>query len=185
METDHFLKQKKELNTKITIILILYVLIAIVVIGLCAMLCHEKGKNELIKTDTIVMYHRDTILIEKPTERTRYIYKYVTDTLYSVDSVPVAVTVPISVSQYSDTAITKNKDSIIYSAYLSGYKAQLDSLQFQVMNNETHIIIQKPCKKWSCGIGVGVFSGVTYPGTPTTGIGITIGIQRKFTHSER
>ena len=83
------------------------------------------------KTDTI--FKQDTITIYQPSTDTIYLKEYITDTLYSVDSIKTPVNIPISTSIYTD-------DSTYY-ASISGYKAKLDSIK--VFPRETIIYNEK------------------------------------------
>jgi hypothetical protein len=75
----------------------------------------------------------DTVYIEKivvdtvPKLVLKEIKEIVVDTVYSIDSVLVPVFIPI------ESKIYKNElDSVSYTAYISGYKANLDSIDIRV-----------------------------------------------------
>ena len=111
---------------------LLYSIIFILIIFNVYNFGRNSVKPEIIeRTDTITI--QDTITIYKPSVDTVYLTKYVTDTLYSTDSIKVPVNVPISTSIYTD-------DSTYY-AQISGFKASLDTLK--VFPKETIIYNEK------------------------------------------
>lgn len=124
------------------------------------------------KIDTIVIEKWDTIIFEKPTEKIRYVLRYDTirDTsnTFVVDSNSASPTIviPIERTVYKDS--TKNAK---YEAFISGYKAALDSINincYQTTNIITNTIENQR------RIGIGVQVGVGYAGkvTPYIGIGV-------------
>lgn len=130
-------------------------LIIFIIVLICLKCCYcFKAKEEPIpQTDTITIIKRDTITIISPQPVIQYRDKIVRDTLYSIDSIPVLVDLPIETKVYADSS---------YRAVVSGYKAELDSIyifnknQIQTINKITY-----KTKKWnfspSVGIGYGMF----------------------------
>ena len=82
------------------------------------------------KIDTITKV--DTVVVYKPDKDTVYLTKYITDTLYTTDSIKIPVNVPISTTIYKDST---------YYAQISGFKASLDTLM--VFPKETIIYKEK------------------------------------------
>lgn len=130
-------------------------LIIFIIVLICLKCCHSNREKEEIQiTDTITIIKRDTITIIKPQPVIRYVDRIVRDTLYSIDSIPVPVNLPIEVKVYQDSS---------YRAVISGYKAELDSIyifnknQIQYINKTTY-----KTKKWnvspSVGFGYGMFN---------------------------
>ena len=131
--------------------------------------------NEIkVKVDTLFIY--DTIFVEKPvikkveTIDTLLLPVPYTDTLMLHDT--VLVHLPIEQRQYSDPR---------YTAWVSGYRPQLDSIQIY----QTTEYITKEMKKatkskrWGIGLqaGYGVsFSNMQIKATPYIGIGISYNI---------
>lgn len=111
------------------------------------------SSNTSLKTsDTITIYKVDTITIDRPVPQYKYINKVVTDTLYSVDSIQVQVSVPISTTVYNDSS---------YRAVVSGYKTSLDTVQVYPMHTITTIsntIVKQ--KRWNVGVQLGVGYGM-------------------------
>ena len=93
-------------------------------------LSNHSEPTELIRTDTVTVIIRDTMVVEKPTEIYRYIIRY--DTIRTNDIVIITDTVtgeqqavvPIEQSVYADST-----EKAKYTAYVSGYRAALDSIQ--------------------------------------------------------
>lgn len=129
-------------------------LIIFIILLICLKCCYSnKRKEESIRTDTITITKTDTITIIKPQPIIQYVDRIVRDTLYSVDSIPVPINVPIETKVYADSN---------YRAVISGYKAELDSIyifnknQIQYINKTTY-----KTKKFhfspSIGLGYGLY----------------------------
>ena len=114
-------------------------------------------------TETVVVY--DTIPYYKPILKDSVIKKYITvklpvaepqdiviereDSIVTKDSVKVQI--PISQKVYQDS---------LYKAYISGYRAELDSIF--IYQKETTITIKPKPKRWHIGLGAGY--GMTLKG---------------------
>lgn len=152
----------------------------IVCIVLVAVLCTKRPHQpkEVVVTDTITIVKTDTLVIQEPIEVARYITRWKTDTLKTVDSVMVAVNVPIEQIIYEDS-IPDGR----YKAYVSGYEASLDSLEIDVQHTNTYITTTtyiRP-KNWSFGITGGIMAGYDpFLNRMTSGVGITLGLQYNF-----
>lgn len=132
-----------------------------------------EDKHEMVSSDTIVIEKWDTIIFEKPTEKIRYVLRYDTirDTsntfvVDTTNSASPTIVIPIERTVYKDS--TKNAK---YEAFISGYKAALDSINincYQTTNIITNTIENQR------RIGIGVQVGVGYAGkvTPYIGIGV-------------
>lgn len=130
-------------------------LFLIFVLLICLKCCYSNREKEEIRiTDTITITQIDTITIIKPQPIVEYRDRIIKDTLYSIDSIPVPVNLPIEVKVYQDSS---------YRAVISGYKPELDSIyifnrnQIQYINKTTY-----KTKKWSIspsiGFGYGMFN---------------------------
>ena len=154
----------------------------IIVIVLCAALWYligyERGfKNatEIVRSDTTCITIWDTLVIEKPVERTRYIVRY--DTVSSTELVTVTdtvtdstkVVVPIEQAVYSDST-----EDARYTAYVSGYRAALDSIMIECASKQTTITNTERIKPSRFGVGVQLGVGVSPQGlaVPYLGIGV-------------
>lgn len=116
-------------------------------------LYHSKlnSKENSLKTDTVTITKVDTVTIIKPVVQYRYITKVITDTLYNTDSVLVPVQIPIETKVYLDS---------VYRAVVSGYRANLDTIQVYPIHTYTTInttIIKQ--KRFNIGIQAGVGYG--------------------------
>lgn len=152
----------------------------LLIIALVAVLCTKKpqGVSPVVVSDTVVVEKTDSIIIEKPVEVVRYVARYKTDTLTTVDSVMVAVQVPIEQTIYEDT-IPNGR----YKAYISGYDAALDSLEIDVKHTDHYITTTTyiPPKRWSFGVTGGIMAGYDpFRNQITSGIGLTLGLQYNF-----
>ena len=159
------------------------------------------GREDAVKPDTIYTVYTDTIHYYKPVPKDSVVIRYVTaqfpasvpktsqNTPKTSQNVPddkednflnkdhfedmhemvppdsVDVQIPITQTVYEDST---------YTAYVSGYRASLDSLIFR-MPRETMTITKYPKpKRWSVGIQVGY--GMTLKGTPQFSPYIGIGV---------
>ena len=127
-----------------------------------------------VKVDTLFVY--DTIFVEKPVIKkveiidTLLLPVPITDTLMLHDT--VLVHLPIEQRQYSDPR---------YTAWVSGYRPQLDSIhiyqQTQYITKEIKTVTKS--NRWGIGLqaGYGVsFSNKQIKATPYIGIGISYNI---------
>lgn len=140
---------------------------------------HFADKHEIVTSDTIYIERWDTIKIDQPVEVVRTIIRHDTlrkvefvnvtdeDLLKKLDSLNLEIEIPIEQAIYKDS--TENAK---YEAYISGYKASLDSICINCQQTETIItkIEQIPAKR----IGFGIQAGIGYTGkvSPYIGIGI-------------
>lgn len=179
----------------------LILFLAVFVASLCLNVHHYTGKVQEPYRDTIRTTYVDTIPYHKPIPKDSTVINYVTvklptsvpeksesvpklpengkilqDSVQNFGkSVPDKVTpdsanvvVPITQTVYEDST---------YTAYVSGYRASLDSLIFRMPREVTTITnthYHKP-KRWSVGIQVGY--GMTLKGTPQftpyVGVGVS------------
>ena len=127
-----------------------------------------------VKADTLFVY--DTIFIEKPVFKKVEIIDTIrmpvpiTDTLMLYDT--IFVHLPIEQRQYSDPS---------YTAWVSGYRPQLDSIQiYQQTEYITKEVktVTKP-KRWGIGLqagyGVSLHKGQVFP-APYIGVGLSYSI---------
>ena len=127
-----------------------------------------------VKVDTLFIY--DTIIVEKPVIKkveiidTLRLPVPITDTLMLHDT--VLVHLPIEQRQYSDPC---------YTAWVSGYRPQLDSIhiyqQTQYITKE--IKTNTKSKRWGIGLqagyGVSLHNGQVFP-APYIGVGLSYSI---------
>lgn len=128
-------------------------LIIFTIVLICLKCCHSNNKKEeSIRTDTITIIKRDTITIIKPQPVIQYRDRIIRDTLYSIDSIPVPINVPIEVKIYQDSN---------YKAIISGYRPQLDSISI-FNKNQIHTInkITYKTKKWNISPAIGFGYGL-------------------------
>ena len=141
------------------------------------------NQGEQLKTDTIYTVYVDTIPYYKPVPKDSVVIRYITQKLpESVPKTPenvpdsrdsagksgknvpdsVDVLIPITQKVYEDS---------IYTAYVSGYHAQLDSMVFRLPHIETTVTQKMKPKRWSVGVHTGY--GIGKNGlSPYIGIGI-------------
>ena len=127
-----------------------------------------------VKVDTLFVY--DTIFVEKPVIKkveiidTLRLPVPITDTLMLHDT--VFVHLPIEQRQYSDPR---------YTAWVSGYRPQLDSIQ--IYQRSEYITIEvnaiTKSKRWGIGLqagyGVALHNGQLFP-APYIGVGLSYSI---------
>ncbi len=131
-------------------------LLIIILILICFRCCvsSKTEKESIPQIDTITIIRTDTIRIIEPKPVIQYVDRIVRDTLYSIDSIPVLVDIPIETKVYQDSN---------YRAIISGYRPELDSISI-FNKNQIHTInkITYKTKKWnispSVGVGYGMFN---------------------------
>ena len=143
--------------------------------------CGWKEATESLKTDTVEVekVKWDTIEIDKPVPVNQYIVKHKTDTFPiikhdTVDNTAV-VEIPILQKVYKDT---------LYTAYVSGYKPNLDSIKVfsKTVTNTTTItktLLRKPKISLSAGVGY-YYTLQSKKFEPAVGITIGIPILNKY-----
>ena len=144
---------------------------AIVAAVLCVaafLLGSFKAKNEPLEplfpqVDTL--YLHDTIRVQTPPKPAKIVYlrdtvlRFCTDTLH--DTVTVAL--PLEQAEVRDS---------LYTAWISGYRPQLDSIEIYQTTQTVTICHTLPAPRWSIGIQAGV--GITPKGVqPYIGAGIS------------
>ena len=126
-------------------------------------------ETEIIKKDTITIV--DTLFIEKPVYKTKYITKV--DTVYVCDTIPIAL--PVETKVYEDST---------YTAQISGIRADLDWIkvypkQTTIYEEKVIQIAQKqPLFEFKPSVGIGW--GITTK-KPDIWVGgsLTVNINRK------
>lgn len=149
-----------------------YIIIVILSIFIGYSLLKKNSIEKEYSIDTLYVYFHDTISIIKPKPIYVEKIKTIIDTLpSSVDSSKVEVIIPIEKKVYKDT-IYRDKDTINVRAVISGYKANLDTLDIEIYKVKQIInkVNVKP-KKFIIGPQI----GITYDGKikPFIGVGIT------------
>lgn len=112
---------------------------------------NRNSTENSLKTDTVTITKIDTVTVTKPVIQYRYLTKIITDTLYSTDSILVPVRIPIERITYQDST---------YRAVVSGYRANLDTIQvypIHAITTITNTTIKE--KRFNIGIQAGVGYG--------------------------
>lgn len=136
-------------------------------------------ENTKVVTDTLIVERWDTTFIDRVTEVVRYVVRY--DTLRTSEIVNVTdsallkkldslnLTIPIEQAVYSDS--TENAQ---YTAYISGFRAALDSININCRNTETVITNTIEIKPRRFGVGLQLGVGVSPQGVaaPYLGVGV-------------
>ena len=140
---------------KFTIIFILILLLISIILNLYLNnkiynINNNRDTTFIEKIDTV----RDTIPILKTEKQIKVIYDKLNhiDTIFQdgdtiFDTIQTVVEIPISQKEYSDDST--------YTAWVSGYKANLDSIN--VYNRTITKIVKEKNKKW--GVGPMIFGG--------------------------
>lgn len=157
----------------------LYLFLA--VLALC-LICFLGGRYIVrpaplqIERDTI--YSVDTIRLVDTVPKLVYseVVRVEVDTFYSTDSVLVPIYIPISHTIYSNRLISGN-DTVSYTAHVSGYKARLDSIDFEISKQRMEVretILSRKQQRWSIVLSAGVAIGYDnrFIGTPYLGVGV-------------
>lgn len=133
---------------------------------------HFREHTKLV-TDTLIVEHWDTVKIVEPTEVVRYVQRY--DTIRLTDEPRIVITIdstaiiPIEQAVYQDST-----ESAQYTAYVSGFRAELDSIQINCKNTETIITNTIEIKPRRFGVGLQLGIGVSPQGVaaPYVGVGV-------------
>lgn len=162
----------KKINEILFIVLLLIVFIS----GYYTRYFQNFNPNKEYIRDTTYTNTIDTFIITKPLYYETKVIKIIHDTLLTTDTIPipVEVNIPIEQKKYKDTLVTKDKDSLAYDISISGYKPNLDSINFSLFKTEktiTNTQVSTKKRKWSVGYNFGLsFDGRNIK--PTIGIGI-------------
>ena len=126
---------------------------------------HFREHTKLV-TDTLIVEHWDTVKIVEPTEVVRYVQRY--DTIRLTDEPRIVITID-STAVYQDST-----ESAQYTAYVSGFRAELDSIQINCKNTETIITNTIEIKPRRFGVGLQLGIGVSPQGVaaPYVGVGV-------------
>lgn len=133
--------------------------------------------TEIVRTDTLIVERWDTVTIEKPTEVVRYVQRY--DTIRLTDEPRIVITIdstaiiPIEQAVYQDST-----ESAQYTAYVSGFRAALDSININCKNTETIITNTIEIKPRRFGVGLQLGVGVSTQGVAAPYLGV--GVQYKL-----
>jgi hypothetical protein len=140
-----------------------------------------KEATESLKTDTVEVekVKWDTTFVDKPVPVNQYIVKHKTDTFEIHDTLPngnAVVEIPITQAKY-------HKDSL-YTAWVSGYKPNLDSIKVfsKTVTNTTTItrnLLKKPKITLSAGVGY-YYTLQSKKFEPAVGVTIGIPILNKY-----
>lgn len=130
---------------------------------------HFEDNHEKV-TDTLIVVRTDTICIEKPTEIVRYVQRFDTirlnDTIVKLILSDSTALLPIECAIYQDST-----EKAKYTAFLSGFRPILDSIQIETFATDRIITIEKPQKRLGIGVQAGV--GVAKGGfSPYIGLGV-------------
>lgn len=137
----------------------------------------KKETTDKPTTDTVIMTYVDTFYFERPTEVIRYITRH--DTIVCTDTTIKIVIdtisgdstaiIPIERAIYQDS--TQNAK---YTAFLSGFRPVLDSIQIECKQTETIITKIEREKARRIGLGVQMGVGLSPKGVaaPYVGIGV-------------
>lgn len=127
--------------------------------------------------DTVVLTRIDTFFVEKPTEIVRYITR--TDTIFETDTTIKIITDTISGASAAIIPIESvicqdSTQNAKYTAYLSGFRATLDSININCLQTETIITKIEREKARKIGFGVQLGVGLSPQGiaAPYVGIGL-------------
>ncbi len=137
-----------------------------------------KTDNIEIKTDTVVTEKHDTILLTDTKPYTVIKYKTVVDTLKTTDSVKVPVEVPLSLQKYEGDTLSTDGTKVHYRANVTGYKASLDSLWFDIAHKDSIFFKEVIKYKKKRGFKIAPYAGIGFNPieknfVPTIGVGIT------------
>ena len=148
-------------------------LLAVFLVSLFLNVRHYK-RQEPCSSDTLRVTVTDTIPFYKPVLKDSTVIRYVTEQFpVNVPELPesatdsIDVVIPIAQAVYEDS---------LYTAYVSGYQASLDSLILRMPREVTTVTYARNAKNRRWGIGIQAGYGITLKGTPQLAPYIGIGI---------
>ena len=148
-------------------------LLAVFLVSLFLNVRHYK-RQEPCSSDTLRVTVTDTIPFYKPVLKDSTVIRYVTEKFpVNVPELPesatdsIDVVIPIAQAVYEDS---------LYTAYVSGYQASLDSLILRMPREVTTVTYARSAKNRRWGIGIQAGYGITLKGTPQLAPYIGIGI---------
>lgn len=155
--------------------------LAVSLLILCFFAGYKMAKNHFLDdrkmvTDTLIVERWDTVRIVEPTEIVRYVTRHDTIKLFDnseqlkltiIDDSTVVI--PIESITYKDST-----ESAQYTAFLSGYRATLDSIIINCKNTERIITNTIEIKPRRFGVGLQLGVGVSPQGVaaPYVGVGV-------------
>jgi hypothetical protein len=164
---------------KNAIFALLYVVTVVIGIFLYVTKKPEIIETTTIKTDTLYVKNtvRDTLTQVKYQSIIRHDTLLVDNIIYKNDTTYIQL--PIEHKHYNNTLVEQN-DTIVYDAYISGYKAHLDSIAINY--NKAHIvttITHQKIKRWTYGVQAGAGYGLIN-GKPDVFVGIGVQYNLNF-----
>lgn len=148
---------------------IVFSLICVLILGIGMHKCSSKPET-IVKRDTTVLVVHDTVRINEPVYIDRYVVRTDTILTTTVSHDTVYVEIPVETKVYRDS---------LYSAQVSGYRANLDWVEVYPKTEYRTVTIEtKPSprnKRWGVGVNVGYGVGVynsSVKFTPYIGVGV-------------
>jgi hypothetical protein len=147
-------------------------ILAIIAISVFCGYRFAEHRIEGTTADTIVIERWDTMFVEKPTEIIRYLTRIDTITITTIDTngnlTPSTGIIPIETMIYADST-----DKMQYTAFVSGFRASLDSICVNCFETERIITKIEREKTRKFGIGVQIGIGMSTKGfVPYAGLGV-------------
>lgn len=167
------------MNKKFELIFVYAIALLILALGI-TISCQRKKIEQLkptvvFVTDTITV--TDTLIV--PIERERFVVRFDTVKLQTVDTLVDSILVELPIEQvvYTDSIIDSCSKTV-YRAFISGYNAQMDSLYIH-----SQYYAQKPIKQplsrwcWHVGLGLGYGVGLDLKPQPFAGVTLSYGLR--------
>lgn len=121
---------------------------------------HQDIKTE--KADTVVKQKVDTIWVREPHAVGTIKWRKIVDTLVTTKHDTVEVLMPLVTKGYEGSEVTPDGSvEIAYRAYVSGYRANLDSIFFKIEHNDSIITkeVTKIVEKKKKGFKIAPYAG--------------------------
>lgn len=150
-------------HTRYIIPIVLGLILALLFCG--TRMCHKP--ETVTVTDTITVSKTDTLF--DTTQLIQFFPKPIHDTILRWDYIPADTLLPLVSKTYSDTITENDGSTVEYTAHVSGYNPNLDTLKFrltypvittEITNTVTNTqLIYKDKKQSKLGFGVNVGFG--------------------------
>ena len=162
-------------NTLIAILAFFGILVALVLIETCV-ICHlvvgsKEDPQPVIKTEYKTVFRDRPAPTSSRILPDRYFFIPVEKVLTITKNDTTYLQLPAEQKTYEDT---------LYTAWVSGYNPQLDSIRLRIPTTYVTTTVRERAPRWSFGVTVGPGLLVTPSGQLHGGVGLTLGVQYRF-----
>lgn len=146
-------------------------------LGVLLFRCARREPQVVVKTETVYETVYKTVFRDRPDPvktqilPDRYFFIPVETVKTVIRNDTTYLQLPVEQKTYSDT---------LYTAWVSGYNPQLDSIRLRIPTTYVTTTVKEPAPRWSFGVTAGPGLLVTPAGQLHGGVGVTLGVQYRF-----